>query len=76
MKIHFERDGTAFEFEFEYGPMPEHRFKTLCLLAGVMFGGMVLLGLVHMLGVWGLLWPLAGFVLVGIYRLIQGGFIY
>ena len=32
MKIRLEHNGTA--FEFDRPPMPEHRFRALCLLAG------------------------------------------
>ncbi len=31
MRIRLERSGTV--FEYERPPMPEHRFKALCLLA-------------------------------------------
>ena len=31
MRIQLERSGTV--FEYERPPMPEHRFKALCLLA-------------------------------------------
>ena len=40
MRIRLERSGTV--FEYERPPMPEHRFKALCLLAAVgLYGGMV-----------------------------------
>lgn len=73
MKIRLERSGTVFEFERQ--PMEIGRFSLLCQLAGAAVGGAVLVALVHMLGLWGLIWSLAGLVLVGAYRLIRGGFI-
>ena len=73
MKIRLEHNGTVFEFERR--PMEIGRFALLCQLAGAAVGGAVLVALVHMLGVWGLVWSLAGLVLVGVYRLIRGGFI-
>ncbi len=40
MRIRLEHNGTV--FEFERPPMPEHRFKTLCLLAaGGLYVGLV-----------------------------------
>lgn len=40
MKIRFEHNGTVFEFERK--PMPEGRFKVLCLLAAAgVYAGMV-----------------------------------
>lgn len=53
MRIRFERSGTS--FEFERPPMPEHRFKALCLLAaGGMYAGMAI-GIAKLCGIWGLL---------------------
>lgn len=73
MRIRLERSGTVFEFERK--PMEIGRFALLCQLAGAAIGGAVLVALVHMLGVWGFIWSLVGLVLVGVYRLIRGGFI-
>ena len=73
MKIHFEHGKTAFTFERE--PMPPERFTALCKLAGAVIGGAVLLGLAHMLGVFGVVWPLVGLVATGLYRLIKSGVI-
>ena len=40
MRIRLERSGTV--FEYERPPMPEHRFKALCLLAaGGLYVGLV-----------------------------------
>lgn len=53
MRIRFEHNGTAFEFERR--PMPEHRFKALCLLAaGGMYSG-IAIGVAQLCGVFGLL---------------------
>lgn len=73
MRIRLERNGTLFELERR--PMEIGRFALLCRLAGAAIGGAVLVALVHMLGLWGLIWSLVGLVLVGVYRLIRGGFI-
>lgn len=40
MRVRLEKDGTAFEFERK--PMPEHRFRALCLLGALgLYGGMM-----------------------------------
>lgn len=40
MKIHLEHKDTV--FEYEWPPMPERRFKALCLLAaGALYVGLV-----------------------------------
>lgn len=52
-------------------PLSKKRFKCVYRLAGAAIGGAVLVALVHMLGLWGLLWSLAGLVLVGLYRLLS-----
>lgn len=40
MRVKFEKDGVTFEFECE--PMPEHRFRALCLLGALgLYGGMM-----------------------------------
>ncbi len=40
MKLRFKRGGV--EVEYERPPMPEHRFKALCLLAaGALYVGLV-----------------------------------
>ena len=69
MKIHFEHKSTVFEFERQ--PMSPERFNALCKLARAAIGGGVLLGLVHMLGVWGLVWPVGTLAMYGIYKIIQ-----
>lgn len=53
MKIRLEHNGTS--FEFKRPPMPEHRFKALCLLAaGGMYAGMAV-WIAKLCGIWGLL---------------------
>lgn len=69
MKIHFEHKSTVFEFERR--PMPEGRFRALCTLILSVIGGAVLLGLVHMLDIWGLVLTLAGMAL---YKLVREDF--
>lgn len=71
MKIRLERNGTVFEYDRK--PMEIGRFTILSRLAGTMICGAALLGLVRMLGLWGLIWSLVGMVLVGVYRLICTG---
>ena len=61
--------------ELEHQPMPPERFASLCKLAGAAIGGIVLVAIVHMLGLFGLIWSLAGLVAYGGYKLIKGGFI-
>ena len=61
MKIHFKKDGTAFEYETRQ--MPEHRFKALCrLAAAVLYIGRVWV-VATLCGFWGMLW-LFGFTAI------------
>ena len=69
MKIILSRSDNYLEIERR--PLSKKRFKCVCWLAGAAIGGAVLVALVHMLGLWGLLWSLAGLVLVGLYRLLS-----
>ena len=68
MRIRLEHNGTVFEFERR--PMEIGRFAILCKLAGAVIGGAVLVALVHMLGVWGIVWPVGVLVLIGLYKLM------
>ena len=68
MRIRLEHNGTVFEFERR--PMEIGRFTVLCKLAGAVIGGAVLVALVHMLGVWGIVWPVGVLVLIGLYKLM------
>ena len=53
MRIRLERSGTG--FEYERPPMPEHRFKALCLLAaGGLYVGLVA-AVAALCGGWGVL---------------------
>lgn len=61
--------------ELERQPMEPERFSALCKLALAAIGGFVLVAVVHMLGLFGLIWSLAGLVAYGGYKLIKGGFI-
>lgn len=69
MKITWKHGDRS--IEFEYRPMPEGRFRALCSLALAAIIGAVLLLLVHMLGVWGLVWPVGTLAMYGIYKIIQ-----
>lgn len=53
MRIRLEHNGTV--FEYERPPMPEHRFKALCLLAaGGLYVGLVA-AVAALCGGWGVL---------------------
>lgn len=69
MKITWKHGDRSIEFERR--PMPEGRFRALCALVLTVIVGAVLLGLVHMLGVWGLAWVVGALALVGAYKIIQ-----
>jgi len=71
MKIHLEYNGIV--FELEHRPMPEGRFRALCRLALVAIAGGVLLGAVHMVGVWAIAWAV-GALVVGLGKLFAEGF--
>lgn len=68
MKITWKHGGRSVEFEHQ--PMPPERFTALCKLAGASIGGLVLLGLVRMVGTWGIGWTVGALVLAGLYRII------
>ena len=69
MKITWKHGDRS--IEFEHRPMPEGRFRALCSLALAAIIGAVLLLLVHMLGVWGFVWPVGTLAMYGIYKIIQ-----
>lgn len=71
MKIHIELGSIV--IEYEHRPMPEGRFRALCFLVLAAIAGRVLLGLVYMIGVWGIVWPLVGLVAAGLYKLFRDG---
>ncbi len=58
-------------FEYETTPLPPERFSALCKLAGAAIGGVVLLGAVHMIGVWAVAWAVGALVAVGLYQLMK-----
>ena len=61
MRIRLEHNGVAFEFERK--PMPEGRFRTLCLLAAAgIYGGMVA-AVTALCGVWGVVAVMAATLL-------------
>lgn len=72
MKITWKHGDRSIEFEHQ--PMPPERFTALCKLAGAAIGGLVLVALVRMVGVWAIGWEVGASVLVGIYRLAKEGF--
>ena len=73
MKITWKHGDRTLELENQ--PMEPERFNVLCKLAGAAIGGVVLVAIVHMLGLFGLIWSLAGLAAYGGYKLIKGGFI-
>ena len=62
LKIHLEHNGTVLDIERE--PMPTDRFRAVC-------GLIALLGAVHAVGVWAIVWAVVALVTVGAYKLIQ-----
>lgn len=56
MKLHFERDGTVFEYELK--PMKEGRFRALCSIAGGCLYVWLTWVITSRCGLWGLI-PLA-----------------
>ena len=69
MKIHLEHNGTI--LEYEHRPMPPERFASLCRLAGGAIGGVVLVALVNMVGIWAIVWAVVALAAAGAYKLIQ-----
>lgn len=67
MKIHIEHNGTS--ITIERAPMPPERFAILSKLAGAAIGGGVLLGAIHMIGVWAIGGALVALVAFGLYKL-------
>lgn len=68
MKITLKHGDRSIEFEHQ--PMPPERFTALCKLARAVIGGVVLVGLVHMVGVWAIGWAVGALALMGLYRII------
>ena len=62
MRVHLEHNGTIFDYERE--PMPTDRFWAVC-------GLITLLGAVHAVGLWAVVWAVGALVAVGAYKLIQ-----
>ena len=62
MRVHLEHNGTIFDYERE--PMPTNRFRAVC-------GLIALLGAVHAVGLWAVVWAVGALVAVGAYKLIQ-----
>ena len=69
MKIKLEVDGKIFEWDRE--PMPPERFKAVCKLVGVAICGAVLLGAIHMVGVWAIVGAVCAQILYGLYQIFQ-----
>ena len=72
MKITWKHGDRTVEFERK--SMPPERFTALCKLAGAMIGGVLLLGLVHMVGARAIAWAVGALVAVGFYSLAKEGF--
>lgn len=71
MKITIDRNGDDVHMEVERDPMPPERFKAVCKLVGAAIGGVVLLGAIHMVGAWAIVWAVGALALTGIYRIIS-----
>lgn len=69
MKLRLDVDGNVFEYERE--PMPPERFSAVCKLIGAAIGGVVLLGAIHMVGVWAIVWAVGALVAVGLYQAVK-----
>lgn len=72
MKIAWKRGFRYIEFERK--PIPPERFTALCKLVRAMIGGVVVLGLVHMVGAWAIAWAVGALVAVGLYSLVKEEF--
>jgi len=68
MKVTIDRTGDDVHMEVERDPLPLERFAALCRLAGSAIGGIVLLGAIHIIGVWAVAWTAGALVAVGLYR--------
>jgi len=72
MKIKIDRTGDDVHISMKREPMAPERFTTVCgLVRGAIAGG-VLLGIVHMVGVWGLVWGMGALVVGGLFNLMKG----
>ena len=71
MKITIDRKDDDVHMEVERDPMPPERFKAVCKLVGAAIGGVVLLGAIHMVGIWAIVWSVGALVLVGMYRILS-----
>lgn len=69
MRIRLDLDGKTFEYERE--PMPPGRFAAVCKLAGGAVAGAVLLGAIHMVGVWAFPWAAGALALVGLGKMAK-----
>jgi len=69
MKIHFELGDIV--FEYEHRPMPEGRFRALCRLALAAIVGGALLGAVHMVGIWAIVWAVGALVAAGFCKMAK-----
>ena len=71
MRITIDRSGDVTHTTIEREPMPPERFEAVVKLAGLAIGGIVLLGLTRMVGMWAIGGAVAALVAVGIYRLLE-----
>ncbi|MBD5153611.1 MAG: hypothetical protein HDT15_11410 [Oscillibacter sp.] len=67
MKITIDRSGDGVHTTIEREPMPPERFEVVCKLVGLAIGGAVLLGAVHMVGIWAIAWAVGALVATGLY---------
>lgn len=71
MKITLTRVDNDVLLEVEREPMPPERFRAVCKLLGAAIGGGVLLGAVHMVGLWAIVWAVGAMVAVGLYKMMR-----
>ena len=71
MKITIDRNGDGVHMEVEREPMPPEMFDAVCRLVELAIGGAVLLGAIHMIGLWAAGLAVGALFLVGIYKMAK-----
>ncbi|MBD5168891.1 MAG: hypothetical protein HDT20_02005 [Oscillibacter sp.] len=71
MRITIDRNGDVVHTTIEPVPLPPERFEAVCKLAWATVGGAVLLGAVHMVGVWAIGGALGALLLRGLYETLM-----
>ena len=73
MKITIDRNGDDVHMEVERHPMPESRFRALCILLLATIGGAVWVAVTAIAGFWAFVWgvPLVALCIVRSYGKIN-----